>query len=341
MKAQYSLKVSLHGMNSRMKAMMMSYLELNCNRIAKVVNEAEAEAEIVDIDLSGTTNILEERMAQRPSKPIIVLSLYDDSSSLKGVVYVKKPIKVDDLIKAIDKVKNGNALEVADKNSDDPMPELAELLKQNRQEKLKQIEKSKDKPSVNNVVETEKKRVGSNKHLEKTKNKNQPLTEKDAEVLRETKDIVSINSTRPRPEIDKFLREFNYSIQKKDLNKKRDKKINLNPSTNNNRRNTVRYVFQAITGCLKKNSLLGGLNSNLPVIVEAISSKGALIKVEKTLKLSRKVTLEIELDSKYVFTIPAKVIRQNSNTTYGLAFLDYQHKLTEYLIGSGRSFNIK
>ena len=340
MKAQQSLKVSLHGMNSRMQAMMASYLELNCNRIANVVDDAEAEAEIVDVDLSGSTNILEERLAQQPSKPIIVLSLYDDSSNLRGVVYVKKPVKVDELIKAINKVKNGNALEVVAKNSDDSMPELAELLKKNRQEKLKQIEKNKDKPSVNNVVETEKKRIDSNNNLGKTKNKNQPLTEKDAEVLRETKDIVSINSTRPRPEIDKFLREFNYSIQKKDPNKKRDKKINLHPSINN-RRNTVRYVFQAITGCLKKNSLLGGLSSSLPVIVEAISSKGALIKVEKTLKLSRKVILEIELDSKYVFTIPAKVIRQNSHTTYGLAFLDYQHKLTEYLIGSGRSFNIK
>ncbi len=340
MKTQQSLKVSLHGMNSRMQVMMASYLELNCNRIANVVDDAEAEAEIVDVDLSGSTNILEERLAQQPSKPIIVLSLYDDSSNLKGIVYVKKPVKDDELIKAINKVKNGNALEVADKNSDGSMPELVELLKQNRQEKLKQIEKSKNKPSVNNVVETEKKCIGSNNNPGKTKNKNQPLTEKDAEVLRETKDIVSINSTRPRPEIDKFLREFNYSIQKKDPNKKRDKKINLHPSINN-RRNTVRYVFQAITGCLKKNSLLGGLNSSLPVIVEAISSKGALIKVEKTLRLSRKVILEIELDSKYVFTIPAKVIRQNSNTTYGLAFLDYQHKLTEYLIGSGRSFNIK
>ena len=340
MNSQQSLKVSLHGMNSRMQAMVTSYLELNCNRIANVVSEAVAEAEIVDVDLSGSTNILEERLAQHPFKPLIVLSLYDNFSSLNGVVYVKKPIKVDELIKAINKVKNGNALEIEDKSRDNSTPELVELLKQQRHEKLKKTDNIKDSSSAGNVVETEKKILSSDNNLEKSKNKNQPLTEKDAEVLRETKDIVSINSTRPRPEIDKFLREFNHSIQKKDLNKKKDKKINLNPSINN-RRNTVRYVFQAITGCLKKNSLLGGLNSSLPVIVEAISSKGALIKVEKTLKLSRKVTLEIQLDSNYVFTIPAKVIRQNSNTTYGLAFLDYEHKLTEYLIGSGRSFNIK
>jgi hypothetical protein len=153
-------------------------------------------------------------------------------------------------------------------------------------------------------------------------------------------DIVTINSERPRPEIDKFLKEFDRSIQKNKAKKKaRKKSVSAAPAPNN-RRNTIRYVFQSISGSLKKNSLLG-FNPSLPVSVQAISSKGALIQIEKKLKVSKGVTLEIELDSKHFFTIPATVVRQNSPSTYGLAFLNYQHSLTEYLIGSGRKFNIK
>lgn len=347
MKVQHSLKVSLHGMNSRMQAMMASYLELNCNGIAYVVDEIEADAEIVDVDLADSKNILEERLSQQTSKPIIAISLYDLSSN--AIIYVKKPIKVDQLVTAIDKAKNG-FIGSGNENSENSIPELAVLLNENGSTKKIKTKKEKEKSSVIDqsknksspvfanqaIVKSENNLVSSEDNLAKPQLTKLPFTGKETEVRRDTKDIVSINSSRPRPEIDKFLQEFDHSINKKDSKEKGG-----SSSLGNNRRNTVRYVFQAVTGCLKKKSLLGGLNTSLPVIVEAISSKGALIKVEKALKLSRKVTLEIQLDSQYIFTIPAKVIRQNSKTTYGLAFLDYQHKLTEYLIGSGRSFNIK
>jgi len=302
MGGQHLLKISLHGMNSRMQAMMRSYLELNCHGIAYIVEEAESDAEIVDIDLAESKNILEERLAQQPSKPIIVFSLYDVSFD---VIYVKKPIKVDTLVNAIVEVKKRSlasaaALKRADDNS---MPELAVLLNKKEQQEIKKQGTSAKSQSP------------------------RQLPKKKSAV---------IESPRPRPEIDRFLEDFNSHH----FNKKSKKKSNRNTSTGN-RRNTVRYVFQAISGCLKRNPLLGGFNSNLPVTVEAISSKGALIKVEKSLPVSKKVTLEIQLDPKNVFTIPATVIRQNSRSTYGLAFIDYQHKLTEYLIGSGRSFNIK
>ncbi len=103
MKVKHSLKISLHGMDSRMQSMMASYLELNCKGIACVAKEFEAEAEIVDVDLADSKNILQERLAQKPAKPIIAISLYDISSPL--AIYVKKPIKTQDLIKTINTVK--------------------------------------------------------------------------------------------------------------------------------------------------------------------------------------------------------------------------------------------
>ena len=62
------------------KKMMVSYLELNCKRIALVVEDSESQAEIIDIDLANSKSLLEERLAQQPPKPIIVLSLNEISN---------------------------------------------------------------------------------------------------------------------------------------------------------------------------------------------------------------------------------------------------------------------
>lgn len=329
MNVQHSLKVSLHGMDNRMRAMLTSYLELNCKGIACVVDESEADAEIVDADLSQSKDIVEERVAQKPAKPIIVMSLYEVPS--KQVAYVKKPIIAQNLINAINRVKKsfveGKFEQLVEEKNTHEMPELPLLLKKNQNIALKRSEIP--KPELN-----------KKDSIPEQPSVNREKVSKDIESEEKTDDvdIVTINSERPRPEIDKFLKEFDRSIQKNKAKKKIKKKVVS--AAQNNRRNTIRYVFQSISGSLKKNTLLG-FNPSLPVSVQAISSKGALIQIEKKLKVSKGVTLEIELDSKHFFTIPATVVRQNSPSTYGLAFLNYQHSLTEYLIGSGRKFNIK
>ncbi len=330
MKVQHSLKVSLHGMDNRMRAMLTSYLELNCKGIAYVVDESEAEAEIVDADLSQSKDIVQERLTQEPAKPIIVMSLYEVSS--KRIAYVQKPIVAQNLINAINRVKEsfveGKFEKIAEKKNADEMPVLPLLLKKNQQTALKKSE-TPPEPELN-----KKDSISEQPSVNREKVTKDIESEEKSNVA----DIVTINSERPRPEIDKFLKEFDRSIQKNKAKKKTKKKpVSAAP---NNRRNTIRYVFQSISGSLKKDSLLG-FNPSLPVSVQAISSKGALIQIEKKLKVSKGVTLEIELDSKHFFTIPATVVRQNSPSTYGLSFLNYQHGLTEYLIGSGRKFNIK
>ena len=75
MRARNLLKVSLHGMNERMQMMMAAYLELNCRGMAYVVDELEAEVEIVDVDVADSKTILQQRLEQQPGKPIIVISL--------------------------------------------------------------------------------------------------------------------------------------------------------------------------------------------------------------------------------------------------------------------------
>ncbi|MEE9338478.1 MAG: hypothetical protein V3U87_10385 [Methylococcaceae bacterium] len=336
MKVKHSLKISLHGMDSRMQSMMTSYLELNCKGIACVAKEFEAEAEIVDVDLADSKNILQERLAQKPDKPIIAISLYDISSTL--AIYVKKPIKAHDLIKTINTVKKNLVDKKTTKFNANPSPserEVSEIFQQkstietkktvnNKLNSPSKVETTKNTPSQLSRQKDIKPVNNQQTKVTKPKKSNQPSIQKPSE-----------NSTQPSQEIDKFLKEFNQRLRIITPNK-----ASISNISEKNRRNTVRYTFQQLRGQLKKNSLLG-INKNIPILIKSISSKGALIKLKRTLKLNENVTLKIKLDSLHVFTIPAKVIRKNSKTTYGLAFVDYQHTLTEFLINSRDSFNMQ
>jgi len=116
------LKVSLHGMNERMHKMMVHYLKLPCKGIAIAVDDDQAHAEIVDVDLSPSESLLEERLAQQPTKPIIALSL--NEISLSGVIYVKKPIEIPDVLAAFavakDVILGKTSLEKIEKPVDTP-----------------------------------------------------------------------------------------------------------------------------------------------------------------------------------------------------------------------------
>ena len=84
-----------------------------------------------------------------------------------------------------------------------------------------------------------------------------------------------------------------------------------------------------------------GVNQSFPIVIQVISSKGALIESDKRLKPKKKLILKIRFDAEHTFTIHTLVVRKNSAKTYGLAFSEFQHEMTEYLISSGRSFDIK
>jgi uncharacterized protein involved in exopolysaccharide biosynthesis len=120
------LKMSLHGMDERMQKMMANYFKLPCRGTAIVVDDSEAHAEIVDVDLAPSKSLLEERLAQKPSKPIIALSLNEISAS--GVIYVKKPIAVPDVLAAFGltrKVLLGKASLEKPNKPTPPAPETA------------------------------------------------------------------------------------------------------------------------------------------------------------------------------------------------------------------------
>lgn len=321
MRSQYLLKVSLHGMSDRMKTMTTSYLELNCNGLACVVDDNEAEAEIIDVDLSNSSSILQQRLEQQPAKPIIALSLYNEVSEVSGVtVYVKKPIEKIDLVGALNKVRivlAGDVKRNKEKSSEDALKQdrVSSTVEVRSEIKNKVQPKTKESIKLNKVHQRD---LVTERGIEK---------ESDEALIFDPE-----KNERQYPDVDKFLKEFNGSdnkIKQNSLPLKKEK----------NQRGTVRYEFQAIKGCVKKKSFWGGVK-DLPVSIETVSSSGALIKTKNKRNLKGSVVLEIQLDSQKVFIIPAKISRKRNSRTYGVTFLNYQHKLTEYLIDSGHSFSI-
>ncbi len=114
------LKVSLHGMDKRLRKIMKYYLKLHCKGTAIVVDDDdEAHVEIVYVDLPQSKSLLNERLAHQPSKPIIAISINEISTS--GVIYVKKPIHVTDVLVAFGVAKDVILGKISLKRTDKPV----------------------------------------------------------------------------------------------------------------------------------------------------------------------------------------------------------------------------
>ena len=98
------LKVALHGMSERSYKMMTMYLQGPCKGIAVVVNDNNAEIDIFDADTVNAEKLLNERLATKSHKPVIVLSLNDYTQ--EDILYVKKPVKTDDMLSVLSRARD-------------------------------------------------------------------------------------------------------------------------------------------------------------------------------------------------------------------------------------------
>ena len=96
------LNVALFGMDGRSLKTMTLYLQGPCKGKAVVVNELDAEADIIDADCINAKEILEDRRLKSPNRPIILLSL--EELKIEGTLYVKKPVETNELLEAVAKV---------------------------------------------------------------------------------------------------------------------------------------------------------------------------------------------------------------------------------------------
>jgi hypothetical protein len=363
--SSHSLKVSLHGMNDRMQKMMASYLELSCKGIACVVDEDESQIELVDLDEVNSKLVLKERLEQQPLKPIIVLSLQE--VSIENTIFVKKPIDIPHVIAALHAAKillqnsqpistKTDAFKIADKKqsvttikktepyipfqSDD----TATVFKQERflekEVPSKQQLKTKDIKPLKSTVVTPQKREEIKK---KWTVKQQPLFNSVPTPKVEKKPIGNSLPQVNKPivrkkkeksgfsisilEIDRLLKELQNPFKKPKISEQKEQK---------NDRKSIRYGFEPVEANLRKRSFTR--THNHTVLVVNLSSRGALIETKKPIKLKGKVTLIVQLDLNHIYTIPAKVVRKEGKTTFGLFFATYQHDLIDELINTGHSF---
>ena len=102
-----------------------------------------------------------------------------------------------------------------------------------------------------------------------------------------------------------------------------------------NQRKTVRYVREDITASIKKNTLLS-LGKQIKIKLLDISTKGALISIDKKLKVKTKISLNLEFNDGKTFQIDAKVVRKAdpSANTYGIQFNKYDNELGEHLFNT-------
>ena len=352
-------------MNKKMQKMMANYLEISCKGLVHVVGENEAHAEIIDVDLAHSKSLLTERLSQQPSKPIIALSA--QKISIENVIYVKKPIETPNVINALKTAKT-NLLSNKELSSEkisrqkinrSPARKRARLAKSSENKKTtktKQATNSVDsdtsiptkdldskphsvsKPPNTTAVFSERELPGrqQTKNNEVRTSTHPTLTSKPEKSPHNIKNCIKKNKATERNnskpfsnyiiEIDKLLKELQNPF------KKSKKKTNISK----NNRKTVRYAFEPIEAKLNKKYFTK--NIDFTVLILDISSRGALIELQKPSKLRRKVTLIIQLGTQNFFRCPAQIVRNEGETRYGLQFVKNQHELIDHLIDEGHSF---
>ncbi|MGR9035380.1 MAG: hypothetical protein ACU83O_02175, partial [Gammaproteobacteria bacterium] len=97
-------KVAIHGMDGRFSQSLMLFLQGPCRGSAIIVNDEDADADIFDADVTESKNLLEKHLQGNVIKPLIVLSLKD--FTCEDVFHIKKPVKTENMLWVLDKVKN-------------------------------------------------------------------------------------------------------------------------------------------------------------------------------------------------------------------------------------------
>jgi hypothetical protein len=96
------LTVALHGMDERSRKIMVMFLQGPCRGTAVIVDD-EADVDIFDGDMPVSKKLLSEHLGTERERPTIVLSLQDFKH--EGVLQVRKPVKTDEMLSALNEAK--------------------------------------------------------------------------------------------------------------------------------------------------------------------------------------------------------------------------------------------
>ncbi len=97
------LQAVLHGMDGRTYKTMVMYFQGPCKGVAVVVEDIDAEVDIIDTDFAAGQDALRKIQEKGIVRPVIVLSREDNK--LENVIYVEKPIRLSNMLAAFEQAK--------------------------------------------------------------------------------------------------------------------------------------------------------------------------------------------------------------------------------------------
>jgi hypothetical protein len=98
------LQAALHGMDGRTYKTMVIYFQGPCKGAAVVVEDIDAEVDIIDADFPAGKEALQKIREKNLPRPIIVLSR--DDAKLESVLFVEKPIRLSAMLAAFAQAKS-------------------------------------------------------------------------------------------------------------------------------------------------------------------------------------------------------------------------------------------
>ncbi|PPC91226.1 MAG: hypothetical protein CTY34_04655 [Methylobacter sp.] len=119
------LKVALHGMDARSQKTMALYLKGPCRGAGIVVEDADADVNLIDADFPAAGEILQTCQSRHPDRPVVLLSL--QPLQINGTDFVQKPVNAERLMAVLNKFKAltsalsqpQNAVEAKEKTGDE------------------------------------------------------------------------------------------------------------------------------------------------------------------------------------------------------------------------------
>ena len=98
------LRLAIAGLDARGENLFRMFLRGPCKNQAQTVDEAEAEAYLIDLDGVDGTRLLAQLRQTRPDVPKIVLSLKNLARE-EDIIFVQKPAQIQGMMLAIDKAR--------------------------------------------------------------------------------------------------------------------------------------------------------------------------------------------------------------------------------------------
>jgi hypothetical protein len=106
-KQKKPLQIALLGMDGRSYKTMAMFLNGPCKGEAMIVEEHDADVDIVDADVVHSKQILEKCLAREQKRPIIVLSLQKlNVGEDDYIIYLKKPVVTDAMLDALQRARD-------------------------------------------------------------------------------------------------------------------------------------------------------------------------------------------------------------------------------------------